>query len=98
MARKSPTDPSAPRLQSSSSEPLWRQAAVTFSNSDARDVARVGETGRPVQGLLVRNHAPGSTGLPPLRISKYSSGWLRPPLSPAAATGSPDDTRSPTAL
>src|SRR5262249_5516860 len=44
------------------------------------------------------NQGRGSTGLPPLRISKYSSGRGLPPLSPAAAMVSPAATCSPAAL
>src|SRR5215831_7062393 len=44
------------------------------------------------------NQGRGSTGLPPLRISKYSSGRGLPPLSPAAAMVSPAATGSPAAL
>ena len=51
-----------------------------------------------LHGSVALNHGRGSTALPPLRISKYSSGRLLPPLSPAEPRVSPALTRSPTAL
>src|SRR5262245_37759280 len=63
--------------------------------------AGVGPDGRFVGWLYgsdALNQGRGSTGLPPLRISKYSSGRGLPPLSPAAAMVSPAATCSPAAL
>jgi hypothetical protein len=49
-------------------------------------------------GALLRNQGRGSTGRPPLRISKYRAGLDRPPESPTVAMVSPAVTRSPTSL
>src|SRR6266480_1566425 len=50
---------------------------------------------------VAAHHGPGSTGIPSLRNSTYSTGWVEPPVStpanppPITATGSPATTNCP---